>query len=725
VYDDILEVTCKNNCFISTTITELAECDVSNWIHRWRARNEREACSIAYTVNSVWNIANQVVRALHALHVIDLIHGDIKSCNYLILPGARVVLTDWSFTRRSYLHDHAPIPSPSLDFSAISWWNKDTFAPEMLPLDDYGKCRRSAHGCHGDKRTGIYATNKAYNSQAADIWGLGVLLLELFTGHRPAQLVTPIMPDFCMQHYRELHTMPKSIMFGPPRMKSNVSPPAPYRTDELATITFGTVAIKSDAHVSTTAACLLKSKRQTKVNSNIRRPYLGNAKRVNALHLRSRGAVTTKWTTCQQLRNIWKHTPRSRRPRWTAVDDAITDVVQLLQACFAPRSQDRPTAVTILYHVALTGRLDANGQNRGSNTTLDAQLAALNLHANCTNEKKYNEMQVQRVSVRDAWQHTVRVQLNLTTDCHMTIPTLGYVRSYCSNSVEFTSINTSPVMVHWWSDQRPRCVRWAWQQVQQLGSHGSPFLWLLFTDALDRLVLGGHPDIRRFIAGYDFTLLQPHTPNHESAAPLHDTISKPICTSLGTCNSSTMPVASELELTIHLPHTPKNECISSHAHPVSCHKSTQNEPTLNLNAQLISVDTYCISECDNITVNTIFIPSDTALLQWMQALMHMLIVCELDDHSIHRCFLKTCSTNDSNHMQMLIMSGLAGCLQRPQFHPDIFKSFQGQSVEHASARALQIVTECSRHPSRLPIPSLSKLQSRALSYLNPPEVEQK
>jgi serine/threonine protein kinase len=753
---EFMQIERKIKDFTVQMVMDLAECDLDSWLHRHRNGKQRSLCSIPYTLDGLFSIVNQVVRALHALHAADLIHGDIKAANYLIMKGERVLLTDWSFTRRAYVRPNERIPAALLDFHGISWLSKETFAPELLPCDDYGQCRRNSQGI-GDGRTcgHKYALKTQVNvSQASDIWSLGVMLLQLFTGHYPAQLVTPTQPYLCMQHYVDLHKMPKSTLFGPPRMSWNMTPPPPTEYDVLKVSHYSSKSMSAMHQHSSIRSEQHKALANTSIANTFRTNINDDSK------------VTTP--TYAHLRMMWCRMPFTTRPHWKDVKKTISQMVRLLHACFTPNPSSRPTAVQVLYHRALTGRTVAHGTGRSHTSHasiqlhrgpyLDSSTVSTGHSAKDANSDPNPTLVVstnnsEHFSCHE-WQRQVRSKLRLGHCDPLILPLYSQPYMNCDDSTLFTARQTSPVMVHWWSKQRPRCVLWAWNQLKCMGTRGPPVLWLLFADALDRLVLGGHSDVQRLIAGYD------------DIAQTPGDLSEPICCTdtvgiPGTMHSSLpvktdvarhilTPVKSVHHMNTALPATavtPKVTLSLVDSLPMSENVHINIVPATN---ELLNVSTLCMDDmyvdsigCHRITLSTakcklpkdcltepnmdqpdttsarndvVFVPADDILLHWMAALLHLLMVCETDDHSETQCFLPSSKEHDNTHLQMLIMLGLGGCLQRTHFNVRLFNDFKGTCIAGASKQACRLVGLCCRQPSMLHVPTMDQIRNCALSY---------
>ncbi len=115
---------------------------------------------------ALW-IARQVAEALQAMHAAGWIHGDVKPSNILVSPGGHVTLLDLSFARRSdetgSVVDRCP-PGDCLTGHYVTghclMGTGNYLAPEQI-TSSYGADIRS------------------------DLYSLGVVLFELFSGRLP------------------------------------------------------------------------------------------------------------------------------------------------------------------------------------------------------------------------------------------------------------------------------------------------------------------------------------------------------------------------------------------------------------------------------------------------------------------------------------------------------------------------------------------------------------
>ncbi|WCJ42132.1 Mitogen-activated protein kinase kinase 9 [Euphorbia peplus] len=131
------------------------------------------------------NIAYQVLNGLSYLHSRKIIHRDIKPSNLLVKNGMEVKIADFGVSK---------IMCRTLDACNSYVGTCAYMSPERFDPDTYG----------GN-----------YDGYAADIWSLGLTLMELYLGHFP--LLTPGQrPDWA--------TLMCAICFGdPPSVPENSS----------------------------------------------------------------------------------------------------------------------------------------------------------------------------------------------------------------------------------------------------------------------------------------------------------------------------------------------------------------------------------------------------------------------------------------------------------------------------------------------------------------------
>ncbi|KAJ4838771.1 Mitogen-activated protein kinase kinase 9 [Turnera subulata] len=103
----------------------------------------------------VAHVARQVVNGLSYLHSHNIVHRDIKPANLLVNKNMDVKIGDFGVSR---------IMCPSLDACNSFVGTCAYMSPDRLDPGAYGG---------------------TYNGYAADIWSLGLTLLELFLGHFP------------------------------------------------------------------------------------------------------------------------------------------------------------------------------------------------------------------------------------------------------------------------------------------------------------------------------------------------------------------------------------------------------------------------------------------------------------------------------------------------------------------------------------------------------------
>jgi tetratricopeptide (TPR) repeat protein len=141
---------------------------------------ERIRADRTLTVDAALPIAEQMIRALAALHEAGIVHRDFKSQNVLLVaPGGRVVVTDFGLARVAsgeQITDGASATGAMVGSPA-------TMAPEQV---------------EGRKVTA-----------AADVYALGVVLFEMVTGELPFRGPTRLATAF--KRLREAPPSPRSL----------------------------------------------------------------------------------------------------------------------------------------------------------------------------------------------------------------------------------------------------------------------------------------------------------------------------------------------------------------------------------------------------------------------------------------------------------------------------------------------------------------------------------
>ncbi|KAF2309139.1 hypothetical protein GH714_000785 [Hevea brasiliensis] len=131
------------------------------------------------------HVARQVLNGLNYLHSHKIIHRDIKPSNLLVKNGMEVKIADFGVSK---------IMHRTLDACNSYVGTCAYMSPERFDPDTYG----------GN-----------YNGYAADIWSLGLTLLELYLGHFP-YLKPGQRPDWA--------TLMCAICFGdPPNLPEDAS----------------------------------------------------------------------------------------------------------------------------------------------------------------------------------------------------------------------------------------------------------------------------------------------------------------------------------------------------------------------------------------------------------------------------------------------------------------------------------------------------------------------
>lgn len=139
-----------------------------------------------FSEQSLSNIAFQVLNGLNYLHFHKIIHRDIKPANLLVNSKMEVKISDFGVSK---------IMCRTLDPCNSYVGTCAYMSPERFDPETYGQ---------------------NYNGYAADIWSLGLTMLELYIGHFPL-LPAGQRPDWA--------TLMCAICFGePPSLPDGMSP---------------------------------------------------------------------------------------------------------------------------------------------------------------------------------------------------------------------------------------------------------------------------------------------------------------------------------------------------------------------------------------------------------------------------------------------------------------------------------------------------------------------
>lgn len=162
-------------------------------LERIRGRNLRKVFDEGAEKVPKVRIAEQIARALHAAHEKGVVHRDLKPQNVILSDDGIAKVLDFGIARR--IDDEppedysSPPPDPSAepgmdDGQATSTWNHHR-AGSALTGEDWGD-RTWAGAVMG---TAAYMSPEQARGEtttaASDVYSLGLLLQEMFTGRRP------------------------------------------------------------------------------------------------------------------------------------------------------------------------------------------------------------------------------------------------------------------------------------------------------------------------------------------------------------------------------------------------------------------------------------------------------------------------------------------------------------------------------------------------------------
>ncbi|KZP05909.1 kinase-like protein, partial [Athelia psychrophila] len=111
---------------------------------------------VSVTLSQYKIYAAEILLGIEALHSLNIVHRDLKPSNILVSPNGHLAIANFGL---SHAFD-SELSSTSIMYKPCG--TPGYFAPEMISPE---------------------ATSKGYNS-AVDIWGYGMILLELFAGQR-------------------------------------------------------------------------------------------------------------------------------------------------------------------------------------------------------------------------------------------------------------------------------------------------------------------------------------------------------------------------------------------------------------------------------------------------------------------------------------------------------------------------------------------------------------
>jgi mitogen-activated protein kinase kinase kinase len=132
----------------------------------------------------VRNFVRQIMEGLAYLHGRDIIHRDIKGANVLVDNKGGIKISDFGISKRADVASASQLPGSGLNRPSLQgsvFW----MAPEVV--------RQSAH------------------TKKADIWSLGCLIVEMFTGARPFPDKSQLQALFAIGSNQAKPTIPEHI----------------------------------------------------------------------------------------------------------------------------------------------------------------------------------------------------------------------------------------------------------------------------------------------------------------------------------------------------------------------------------------------------------------------------------------------------------------------------------------------------------------------------------
>jgi mitogen-activated protein kinase kinase kinase len=132
----------------------------------------------------VRNFVRQIMKGLAYLHGRDIIHRDIKGANVLVDNKGGIKISDFGISKRADVASASQLPGSGLNRPSLQgsvFW----MAPEVV--------RQSAH------------------TKKADIWSLGCLIVEMFTGARPFPDKSQLQALFAIGSNQAKPTIPEGV----------------------------------------------------------------------------------------------------------------------------------------------------------------------------------------------------------------------------------------------------------------------------------------------------------------------------------------------------------------------------------------------------------------------------------------------------------------------------------------------------------------------------------
>lgn len=132
----------------------------------------------------VRNFVRQIMDGLAYLHARDIIHRDIKGANVLVDNKGGIKISDFGISKRADVASASQLPGSGMNRPSLQgsvFW----MAPEVV--------RQSAH------------------TKKADIWSLGCLIVEMFTGARPFPDKSQLQALFAIGSNQAKPTIPDNV----------------------------------------------------------------------------------------------------------------------------------------------------------------------------------------------------------------------------------------------------------------------------------------------------------------------------------------------------------------------------------------------------------------------------------------------------------------------------------------------------------------------------------
>ncbi|KAA6376400.1 MAG: putative serine/threonine-protein kinase Nek1 [Streblomastix strix] len=124
--------------------------------------NMRES-GTAITDKKAFELIAQIISAVHQLHINNIIHGDLKPENVLVMQDYRVKLSDFGLARKI---------EEGRDYLTAMGGTTHYLGPELLQSKS-------------DSNPDNQQAQKLIQTTASDIWAVGIMMFELLAQHHP------------------------------------------------------------------------------------------------------------------------------------------------------------------------------------------------------------------------------------------------------------------------------------------------------------------------------------------------------------------------------------------------------------------------------------------------------------------------------------------------------------------------------------------------------------